>query len=65
MLSWSPKKEYRSNGLVIREYALGEAALELWVHNENTFNAELAVELAGENIEISWPMPIYPPRRSI
>lgn len=53
-----PETEYRSNGLVIYQYARGEDALELRVKNEKATHAKLTVEVTGDNIEISRPAPV-------
>lgn len=53
-----PDKEYKSNGIVISEYSRGTAALELRVVNENRTHAKLHVDITGENIGVSRPLPV-------
>lgn len=50
-------EENKSNGIVILVHKRGVAAVELRARNENNYHADLFLEVTGENIELSKPVP--------
>mmetsp|Transcript_106587 Transcript_106587/g.188744 ORF Transcript_106587/g.188744 Transcript_106587/m.188744 type:complete len:447 (-) Transcript_106587:63-1403(-) len=50
-------EENKSNGVAILVHKRGEAAVDLRARNENSLHADLSLEVTGENIDVSKPVP--------